>query len=162
MRRVPTPANTHLTKSINLPLRLGVFLRYIGGVGTRQAFEAMDVNCDGAVSFYEYSTVQLSLVKPEDYGRTVASLSKMLPQVGLHNNLHIRLADRLDCGWAGDSLICGCVDGVYRWQRIVRRREYASHRRERCVRQQKRRSLTTAWSRVSPQSQPSSTTHLCY
>ena len=52
--------------------------------GTKQAFEAMDVNKDGVVSFYEYTTVQLQLVQPEDYGKTVKSLAKLLPQVAEH------------------------------------------------------------------------------
>ena len=46
--------------------------------GTRAAFGAMDLNKDGAVSFYEYSTVQLKLIAPEEYGPTVKMLTRVL------------------------------------------------------------------------------------
>lgn len=46
-----------------------------------QAFAAMDANGDGVVSFYEYTTLQLQLINPEDYKRTVKSLTTLLPQV---------------------------------------------------------------------------------
>ena len=49
--------------------------------GTRAAFGAMDLNKDGAVSFYEYSTVQLKLIAPEEYGPTVKMLTRVLKEV---------------------------------------------------------------------------------
>lgn len=44
----------------------------------------MDASGDGVVSFYEYTTLQLQLIQPEDYGTTVRSLQTLLPQVAAH------------------------------------------------------------------------------
>ena len=41
----------------------------------------MDVNGDGVVSFYEYTTLQLQLIQPEKYAATVKSLETLLPTV---------------------------------------------------------------------------------
>ena len=49
-----------------------------------QAFKAMDASGDGVVSFYEYTTLQLQLIQPEDYGTTVKSLRTLVPQVAAH------------------------------------------------------------------------------
>lgn len=49
-----------------------------------QAFDTMDANGDGMVSFYEYTTLQLQLIQPEDYGKTVESLTRLLPQVAVY------------------------------------------------------------------------------